>query len=83
MGIPVDEIIGVGAVFRGGKIRPVWFDWQGRRYRVVEITMRWHTKQGRATVDHFGVSDGANLYELVFNHETAVWRLASVADEGG
>jgi hypothetical protein len=76
---PINEPVKVGAVFGNGeKIRPVWFKWNGRQHRIESITYTWSSRQGRAVVYHFSVTDGANLYELCYNSETSVWQLAQV-----
>ncbi len=78
--IAINEPVKVGAVFGDGKkkIRPVWFKWNGREYRIESITYTWTSRQGRAPIYHFSVTDGANLYELQYNTESSVWKLASV-----
>lgn len=82
MGTPIDEPITVGAVFNAGTVTPAWFVWQGRRYQVRAVTMRWQTAAGRTVILHLGVTDHANLFELTFNQETLAWRLAAV-EAGG
>lgn len=66
----------------GNSIRPVWFDWRRRKYEVREVTYSWRERQGEATILHFAVSDGANLFELAYNAAGLTWALAAV-DGGG
>jgi len=80
MATVIDDPVEVGVVFRAGMARPAWFLWCARRYLVREVTMYWRTKQGRASLLHLNVTDGDNSFELVFNQETLVWRLAAVED---
>jgi hypothetical protein len=77
MAIVIDEPVKVAAVFSRGTIRPVWFAWNGRQVRIKETTFIWTTFEGSATVRHFSVSDGKGLYEITFNKENLVWRIAS------
>jgi len=66
----------------GDAIRPVWFDWRRRKYAVREITYSWQERQGEATILHFAVSDGGNLFELSYNTAGRIWSLAAV-EAGG
>ncbi len=80
---PINEPVKVGVVFGNGrKIKPVWFKWQGKQHRIQSITYTWTSRQGRAVIYHFSVTDGANLYELRYNTESCVWELAQVEIEG-
>ena len=76
MVMPIDERIVAGVVFGDGRaIRPAWFRWGGRRIAVREITYTWVRREGRAVLHHFTVTDGATLYEIVYNTESSEWRL--------
>ncbi|MBI5747796.1 MAG: hypothetical protein HZA00_01635, partial [Nitrospinae bacterium] len=48
------------------KIKPLKFRWSGRLFEIKEITYLWKSKEGRAEIYHFSVSDGKALYELTF-----------------
>ncbi len=83
----IDEPIKVGAVFGadsigGKKIKPVWFIWKGRQYRIKDVTYTWTNKEGRSFVHYFSVTDCQDLYEISYNTETMVWRLMAVEVEG-
>jgi hypothetical protein len=74
----LNERVRVGVVFGGApRVRPVWFIWNGRTVRVQAITYTWQTREGRALVRHFAVTDGTNLYELCYEPEQMGWRLTS------
>lgn len=76
-----DEPVVVTAIFgEGGKrIRPVRFVWQRRVIAVAEVTYTWITREGRVTVHHFAVTDGAgNVYEVRFDAESLRWSLGGV-----
>ena len=75
----VRENIRVAVIFGpGDSIRPVWFDWRRRKYEVREVTYSWQEREGAATLLHFAVSDGANLFELTWNSTGGAWSLAAV-----
>jgi len=75
MTVEWDEAIEVGAVFSRHGIKPVWFARNNRQVRVRETTFSWKTREGRATVIHFSVTDGQGLYEICYNAEMMEWRL--------
>jgi hypothetical protein len=79
----VEERIIVAAIF-GQKpwLKPVWFIWQGRQYRVKKITYTWVDKEGQEKLYHFAVTDGANLYELCYNSIQLTWQLSAIDTEG-
>lgn len=69
------KAIKVGAVFKGDKVLPQWFVWEGRKYAVKEINYVWNDHQGREKIYCFSVNDGANNYELAFYSEKTIWKL--------
>ncbi len=74
--------IRVATVFEpGGKVRPVWFEWNRRRHTVKETTYTWKGKKGEAVLLHFAVTDEANLFELVYNTVDQTWMLEGVEGE--
>jgi hypothetical protein len=75
MPVEINAPIKVGAVFFRGEIRPVWFSWNGSQIRISETTFTWKTREGRAAVLHFSVTDGQGLYEICYNAETLRWKL--------
>jgi hypothetical protein len=75
----IREAVRVGVVFGGRpRVRPVWFIWNGRTVRVQAITYAWQTREGRAAVHHFAVTDGANVYELRYDADGQGWTLEAV-----
>lgn len=81
MSVTIGDPVRVGVVFGGQpNVRPVWFLWSGREVRVREITYTWRTREGRAVVHHFAVTDGANVYELRYDTEHMQWTLAGAED---
>ncbi len=80
----IEESIIVAAVFnKSPLIKPVWFIWRGRQYRILKVTYTWTDKEGQAKRYHFSVSDeAANIYELCYNSERLTWRLVALDAEG-
>lgn len=69
------KTVKVGAIFKGDKIIPKWFVWEGRKYEIKEINYNWLDRQGREKLYCFSVTDGVNNYELSFNAERTLWKL--------
>jgi hypothetical protein len=61
----VEESVEVLALFRQGRVKPLRFLWRGVAYPIKEVTFNWKDREGRAAIHHFGVSDGANAFQLV------------------
>ncbi|MCG2675845.1 DUF6504 family protein [bacterium] len=74
----LDEPISVGAVFKGSRVEPRWFNWRGRRYPVKEVTYRWRDRRGEACLHYFAVSDGVATYEICFDNQGLDWRLCRI-----
>ncbi len=79
--VAVDEDIRVGAAFDGRKVRPMWFLWRNRYYKVKSVTYTWCTSIGSARLHHYSVTDGNNLYELTFNANTLEWTLGKICTQ--
>jgi len=79
--VSVEEGIRVGVAFDSRRVRPVWFRWKNRYYRVKATTYTWSTSHGAARLHHYSVTDGANTYELKFNTSTLEWTLSKVRGE--
>jgi hypothetical protein len=78
---PVGELIQVGAIFGSKtKVRPVWFVWRGREYRVREVTYSWKEREGKTLIQHFSVTDGVSLYDLSYHTAEMNWYLSYVED---
>ncbi len=73
----IRERVDVIAVFDAG-VRPVKFKWKGRVYPVKETTYTWTSMEGSARLIHFSVTDGACLFEIIYNTSTLKWSLLRV-----
>ncbi len=77
----IAENIKVAAVFApGSKVKPVWFEWQRRKHAITETSYFWKDRYGDATRLHFAVSDGSNLFELMFDTSDQNWTLEGVEE---
>ena len=75
---PLARNIRVATIFEpGGRIRPVWFEWNRQRYQVRQTTYCWSEAAGNATILHFAVTDDATLFELAYNTLEQSWSIRS------
>ena len=74
----LDEPIQVEVFFAGGKVKPLWFLWRGRKIAVKETTFIWKHTEGASTFAHFSVTDGVDTYELVLDSKCFSWKLHKV-----
>ena len=76
----IDDAITVAVIFGGKeKIRPVWFIWNGREYRIKRITYVWKRREGRSLLYYFSLTDTAeNFYEICYRTDTVTWYLLNV-----
>jgi hypothetical protein len=77
----VAERIKVAAIFApGSQVKPVWFEWRRRKHAITETSYFWKDCCGDATRLHFAVSDGSNLFELMFDPHAQHWTLEGVEE---
>jgi hypothetical protein len=75
----VAEEVRVAAIFSPGcRIKPVWFEWRRQKHAITELSYFWKDHLGDATLLHFAVSDGSDLFELIFHVSDQNWTLAGV-----
>lgn len=79
----IEEEVAVLTKFRGGKIIPTRLSWNGKVYRVVEVTGRWTVREGQYKNYFFSVvADTGSFYEISFRTKDMVWILESIGMEG-
>ncbi|GAB4341004.1 MAG: hypothetical protein Kow0037_27270 [Calditrichia bacterium] len=77
------EPIEVISYFQNGKITPLKFRWNGRIYKIKQVTGHWKENQGYAQQHHFSVQvDGSDCFELLFDSSDFSWQLARVCLDG-
>jgi hypothetical protein len=74
----IEEPIEVFAAFRGTRVEPRIFRWQGHTYHLRRVTFVHTTRQGRSKLFYFSATDGVNFFKLCFDSETLIWRLAEI-----
>lgn len=79
--IAKDNRIRVAAIFQNGKVKPVWFDLEGKRYDVKEVCCCWDSREGAASILHYSVWDGKDTYELTYNTMKSIWSLEMMVAE--
>ena len=77
----IAERVKVAAIFAPGcKVKPVWFEWRRQKHAVVQLSYFWQDCLGNATRLHFAVSDGSNLFELMFDTSNQNWTLEGIEE---
>lgn len=79
--VAINEGIRVGVAFDKCNLKPLWFKWRDRYYKINTVNFTWSTTQGVAKLRHYAVTDGTNTYELCFNARTLEWTLGRVYAE--
>ncbi|MDY6795678.1 MAG: DUF6504 family protein [Actinomycetota bacterium] len=78
----IEEPVDVSAVFRGGKLSPTAFMWEGRGYRVRRVLGTYRVVKGRYLELYYSVmSESPEVYELRFSTEGMSWSLVRVHTE--
>ncbi len=79
MVVDIGEPVDVSVVFRGGKIKPVAFEWRNRSYRVSRITGTHRQMKGQYLKLYFLVmAGGSDVYELSLTTDGMVWKLNKI-----
>lgn len=82
MMIEIAERIEVGAIFRRGHVRPVWFIWKSRKYEVKTVTYEWHEKKGESLFHFFQLVADDAVFEVSLDSKSLIWHMEKVHDEG-
>ncbi len=74
--VDLGDSVRVGAIFEeSGKIKPVWFAYNGRRLAVERVTYAWKDRDGDVKIYHYAVKVGGTVYELALDTSVLSWRL--------
>lgn len=71
----INEPIEVVTIFKGNKLIPFKFLWQGREFLVKKVNLTYSTFEGRVKFYFFAVSDSSNYFKLQFNTDNLSWTL--------
>lgn len=74
--VDLGESVRVGAIFEeSGRLKPVWFAYDGQRLAVERVTYAWKDRNGSRQIYHYAVKVGGTVYELALDTSTLSWRL--------
>ena len=74
--VDLGDSVRVGAIFEeSGRLKPVWFAYDGRRLAVERVTYSWRDRDGDVKILHYAVKVGGTVYELALDTATLSWRL--------
>ncbi len=76
------ETIRVAGVFAASNFRPVWFDWQGRKMDIDDITLITDFKQGGIRHKIYSVVVTGDVYRLVYDLKNQDWFVEAVWEGG-
>jgi len=75
------EPLDVVASFSEGMMRPRWFRWHKREYRVDRIHLAYSGFDAGVRRFYFSVTSGGNAYKLCYNCDTMEWELQEIYSE--
>lgn len=78
----LDEKIDVIVSFKGNKVSPSFFKWQGKTYKIEKINLVHKQRDGNDKIYYFSVSDNTNFFRLAFFTRDLSWRLQELFYEG-
>jgi hypothetical protein len=75
----INQPIEVMAVFEKGRMLPVRFRWNGRVVKIVHVTARWRTNEGRFRKKHYSVmNQNSEFFQLTYKERTSEWFLNKI-----
>lgn len=76
----INDDIDVIAGFENGNIKPLVFEWRGRRIREFEVASTWQVRQGQWVHIYFSLfnKESKEVYEIYFDTSVFKWTLARV-----
>lgn len=77
----INEPIKALVSFNGIKVKPVAFEWRGKKYQVDKVNLVYHATEEGKKIFYFSVTDQANCFNLRFNPENMQWRLNEIYNE--
>jgi len=72
------EKIRVISLFENGKIKPVFFYWRKRIYKILQVVFSYSKNIGKDTIFYFSVKCEGGIFELSFNREKFTWGLEKI-----
>ena len=78
----IDEPIDVIALFHGGKLRPIRFQWNGRTYPVKAVHSSWEDREGIHRRCFFSLAAAGSTYHIHLRTQDLLWVLDRVVLDG-
>ena len=72
----INQQIEVLVAFMKGKVLPLSFSWNEKKYSISKVNLVHSERIGRDKCYYFSVSSGADYFKLQFNTENNKWTLA-------
>jgi hypothetical protein len=77
----IDEKVSCEVLFKKGKVTPRYLLWKKKWYKIEKVLLRWEERDGKELLRHFSVTDGGNIFHIVFCPESLNWKLIGI-DKG-
>lgn len=74
----LNEKIEVLVRFNNGKIKPEFFIWKSREYKIRRITYSWQERLGLEIISYFSVDTDPDLYQISFNNTSFRWQIDKI-----
>ncbi|KPK96714.1 MAG: hypothetical protein AMJ95_12640 [Omnitrophica WOR_2 bacterium SM23_72] len=74
----LNQRIEVLAGFRKGRCEPRLFVWNGKTYKIKNVTYHWQERQGQELIHCFSVNTDLDLYEISFHTLSLCWHMVKV-----
>ena len=74
----INEPIETTCLFSRGQIKPIFFFWRNKLYKIQKIVFQFHKKIGSEKVFYFSVETEVNSCQLEFNSEKQTWKLLKI-----
>jgi hypothetical protein len=78
----IEESIDILVSFEKGKPRPRLFSWQGKEYKIQEVTLVHKERDNGEPKWYFSCFDGINYFKLCFCPQDLSWSLKELYSEG-
>ncbi|TES92509.1 MAG: hypothetical protein E3J87_05220 [Candidatus Cloacimonadota bacterium] len=73
-----NERIECEVAFKRTKVTPLNLVWKKHTYKIEKVLLRWEEREGKELLRHFSVTDGANIFHIVFYPDSLVWKLLGI-----
>jgi len=78
----LNESVKVLVSFDGLKVKPIFFEWRGKKYKVQKVNLIYQAREEGKKIFYFSVNDEANCFNLRFDPEGLSWSLTELYSDG-